>query len=123
MFFPSPKNILYAFVIKTEEGSVPHRCSQAIANLNPLVSITNAYKIFFGDGKNIYEEDVDDGDKVLSILEVTTFGVASTAKYIPTSIISKGGVKMVKSVSEINGIVLDVAQGVKTTTNSQKKGH
>jgi RHS repeat-associated protein len=109
--------------IKTRVGSIPHKIAQVVANINPLVSITNAYKIFFGDGKNIYEEEVDDGDKVLSILEVTTFGVASTAKYIPTSIISKDGVEMIKSVSEINGIVLDIAQGVKTTTNSQKKGH
>ncbi len=59
--------------IKTGVGSTPHRIAQAIANINPLVSIPNAVKTLTM-GENIYDEKTDKIDAVFSIIDIGTLG-------------------------------------------------
>jgi len=107
--------------INTGEGSVPHKICKIIADINPILSLTSSGRTFLGDGKNIYGEDADGGDKVLAVLDLLTLGGSETIKILPSSIANKGVKMMSESISEINGFVIDLAQSVKTGVSSPKK--
>jgi hypothetical protein len=107
--------------INTGVGSNIHTICKIIANINPLVSVTSAGKIFLGDGKDIHDIKADGADKALAILDIATLGSSNTLKLLPSSLVNKSAIQMSKSVSEINGFVIDLVQSIKTGADSSKK--
>ena len=107
--------------INTGVGSTPYRVAQAVANINPLVSIPNAVKTLTM-GENIYDEKTDKVDAVFSVIDVATLGAdgivlqATNKIFKPLIPVSKVGVELINANKNVLKIGNATLQTTKTLT-------